>query len=267
MMADVITMRVEGMDCPSCAAKIEKAVSAIPGVNSVKVSITSQLMTVEGQRAASPAISKTVTGLGYAISAADKPAPVADPSYKRALWIVVLLNVGFGLCEIIGGYIAGSQALKADALDFLGDGAITFLGIVAIGWSLVWRARSALIQGIFLGVLGMGVFATTIYRLFVTHAPEAEIMGALGLVALAVNVAAALVLVPHRQGDANVRAVWLFSRNDAIGNAAVVLAAGLVYWTGSAWPDLAVALVIAALFLHSSLRIIRDASSELQGSK
>src|SRR3546814_1358381 len=134
-----------------------------------------------------------------------------------------------------GGFLSGSQALKADALDFLGDGLITFLGILAIGWSLVWRARSALIQGVFLGALGLGVLASTAYRVLVVNQPEAELMGLFGIIALAVNVAAALVLIPHRTGDANVRAVWLFSRNDAIGNAAVVVAAGLVAWTGQAW--------------------------------
>jgi Co/Zn/Cd efflux system component len=138
-----------------------------------------------------------------------------------------------------------SQALKADALDFLGDGLITLLGLLAIGWSLAWRARSALIQGLFLGTLGIAVLANTAYRVLVLHTPEAELMGLFGLIALAVNIAAAAVLVPHRAGDANVRAVWLFSRNDAIGNAAVVVAAGVVAWTDSPWPDLVVAVVIA----------------------
>ena len=185
------------------------------------------------------------------------------PQYKRALWIVILLNVGYGIIEIIGGFIAGSQALKADALDFLGDGLITFLGVLAIGWSVAWRARSALIQGVFLGVLGLGVLASTIYRVFIVHQPVAELMGALGLVALVVNVLAAVVLIPHRTGDANVRAVWLFSRNDAIGNVAVVVAAVLVAWTDTAWPDLVVAVVIAGLFLQSSWIIIRDAQADL----
>lgn len=177
------------------------------------------------------------------------------------------LNVGYGLVEIVGGFLAGSQALKADALDFLGDGLITFLGLLAIGWSLLWRARSALIQGLFLGLLGLGVVASTIYRMIVQLPPEAELMGLFGIVALVVNVLAAAVLIPHRTGDANVRAVWLFSRNDAIGNAAVVVAAGLVTWTGTVWPDLVVALVIAGLFLHSSWSIIRDARADLREAR
>ena len=142
-------------------------------------------------------------------------------------------------------------------------GPVTFLGLLAIGWSLLWRARSALIQGLFLGALGLGVLASTIYRMIVQLPPEAELMGLFGIVALVVNVLAAAVLIPHRTGDANVRAVWLFSRNDAIGNLAVVIAAGLVAWLGSAWPDLIVAFAIAGLFLHSSWMIIRDARSDL----
>lgn len=198
----------------------------------------------------------------------DLPADLAHvtPAYRRALWIVVGLNVGYGLIEAVGGYIAGSQALKADALDFLGDGLITFLGLLAVGWSLAWRARSALIQGVFLALLGLGVLATTAYRVIVLNQPEAELMGLFGIVALVVNLAAAAVLLPHRTGDANVRAVWLFSRNDAIGNLAVVVAAGLVWWTGTPWPDLAVAVVVAGLFLSSAWSIIRDARADLRAA-
>ena len=198
----------------------------------------------------------------------DLPADLAHvtPAYRRALWIVVGLNVAYGLIEAVGGYVAGSQALKADALDFLGDGLITFLGLLAVGWSLAWRARSALIQGVFLALLGLGVLATTAYRVVVLNQPEAELMGLFGIVALVVNVAAAAVLLPHRTGDANVRAVWLFSRNDAIGNLAVVVAAGLVWWTGTPWPDLAVAVVVAGLFLSSAWSIIRDARADLRAA-
>jgi Co/Zn/Cd efflux system component len=182
----------------------------------------------------------------------DLPKDMAHitPGYRRALWIVVALNI--------------SQALKADALDFLGDGLISFLGLLAISWSQVWRARSALIQGLFLGVLGVGVLITTGYRVLVLNQPEAELMGLFGAAALAVNVAAAAVLIPHRMGDANVRAVWLFSRNDAVGNLAVVMAAGLVWWTATPWPDLAVAIVIAGLFLQSAWSIVRDARADLR---
>lgn len=186
------------------------------------------------------------------------------PAYRRALWIVVILNAGYGLAEMIGGFLADSQALKADALDFLGDGSITFLGLLAIGWSLRWRARSALIQGLFLGAMGVAVLVITAYRVLVMHTPEAELMGILGFIALVINIVAVVVLLPHRSGDANVRTVWLFSRNDALGNLAVVIAAGFVFWTGTAWPDLIAAAVIASLFLQSSWSIIKDARNDLK---
>lgn len=277
--SEIARYRVTGMDCRSCAVKIEQTARGVAGVEDAKVSIASQIMTlrVDNPGARLPEVERAVTGLGYQLDRLDvhkadagdedelpKDLSHITPSYKRALWIVVLLNVGYGLIEMVGGFISGSQALKADALDFLGDGLITFLGLLAIGWSLAWRARSALIQGLFLGALGLGVLANTAYRVLVLHQPEAELMGLFGLIALVVNVAAAVVLLPHRTGDANVRAVWLFSRNDAIGNAAVVVAAGFVAWTGTPWPDLAVAAVIATLFLQSSWLIIRDARADLR---
>lgn len=186
-----------------------------------------------------------------------------DPAYRRALWIVVLLNLGFGLIEIIGGFLADSQALKADALDFIGDGTISLFGLVALGWTARARSRIALTQGLFLGALGLGVIGFAIWRATNAVAPEAELMGGIGLVALLVNVSAALVLSRFREGDANVRAIWLFSRNDALANIAVIAAAGIVAWTGKAWPDLIVAGVIALLFLHSAWEITRGALSEM----
>ena len=187
-----------------------------------------------------------------------------DPAYRRALWIVVVLNLGFGVLEAIGGFFANSQALKADSLDFLGDGSITLVGLIALGWSAAARARVALAQGLFLAVLGIGVIGFAFWRALHAIPPEAELMGGIGVAALLVNVAAALVLSRFREGDANVRSIWLFSRNDALANVAVIVAAGLVAWTGSAWPDIAVAAVIALLFLHSAREIIGGARKELR---
>ena len=199
----------------------------------------------------------------------DLPKDLAHitPAYRRALWIVVLLNVGYGLVEIIGGFIADSQALKADALDFLGDGSITFLGLLAIGWSLRSRVKSALVQGIFLGSMGIGVLVYTIYRTQVLQTPEAELMGFIGFGALLINIISVVVLLPHRKGDTNVRAVWLFSRNDALGNILVIVAAGFVFWTSTSWPDLIAAGIIASIFLQSSWSIIKDAKNELKNSR
>lgn len=187
-----------------------------------------------------------------------------DSAYRRALWIVVLLNLGFGACEFVGGFIADSQALKADSLDFIGDGTITLVGLIALGWTAAARARIAFAQGIFLLTLSLGVIGVALWRALLAEAPEADLMGGIGVAALLVNTASAFVLSRFRQGDANVRAVWLFSRNDALANVAVIVAAGLVAWTGSAWPDLTVAAVIAALFLHSAYEILRGARTELR---
>ncbi|HJQ57749.1 MAG TPA: cation diffusion facilitator family transporter [Vineibacter sp.] len=280
--AHAFRYHVTGMDCPSCATKIESAARKVAGVMDVKVSIASQVMTLRVDDINEPllTVERAVTDLGYQLTRLDADGIDDDdsdekipdlthvtPAYKRALWVVVLLNVGYGLIEIVGGFLAGSQALKADALDFMGDGLISFLGLIAIGWGLAARARAALLQGLFLGALGLGVLANTAYRVLVLNQPEAELMGIFGAIALAVNVTATLVLIPHQRGDANVRAVWLFSRNDAIGNAAVVVAAGLVWWTATPWPDLAVAAVIAALFLQSAWSIVRDARNELRESR
>ena len=281
LASEPVLYRITGMDCASCAAKIENAARKIPGVADVKVSIALQLMTVrpgDGPLRLSE-LEQAVTALGYQVSRVRERSGADDdddlphdlthitPAYRRALWIVVALNLGYGVVEMVGGIIAGSQALKADALDFLGDGSISFIGLLAIGWSLAWRARSAMIQGWFLAGLAAAVVANTAYRVFVLQTPEAELMGWLAAAALAVNVAAALVLIPPRHGDSNVKAVWLFSRNDAIGNAAVLVAAGLVAWLGSPWPDLIVAFVVAALFLQSAWSIIAQARSDLRGAR
>ena len=187
-----------------------------------------------------------------------------DPVYRRALWLVVILNLGFGVLEASGGFIAGSQALKADSLDFLGDGSITVVGLLALAWSPRTRSRVALTQGCFLALLGVSVIATAIRRAFNAIPPEADLMGGIGVAALAVNIAAASALARFRKtGDANARAIWLFSRNDALANVAVIIAAGLVAWFHSAWPDLIVASVLALLLLHSAWEIICDARTEM----
>jgi Co/Zn/Cd efflux system component len=261
------------MDCPSCATKIETVAHKVKGVQEVKVSIATQVMMLHTNDTVRLSdVENAIREIGYDLARIEKEAdddlPKSlthfKPAYRRALWLVILLNAGYGIAEMIGGFIAGSQALKADALDFLGDGSITFFGLLAIGWSLTWRARAALLQGIFLALLGVGVLTNTIYRLIVFETPEPELMGILGFIALAINVAAALILIPHRSGDSNVRAVWLFSRNDAIGNLFVVIAAVFVTWTGTPWPDLIAAGIIAALFLHSSWSIVRDACNDLR---
>lgn len=212
---DTIRYHVTGMDCASCAAKIEGAARKVEGVDEVKVSIASQIMTlnVDDPQTRLPAIEQAVTSLGYQLDRIGQPKVAGaetdedddkipdlshvTPAYKRALWIVVLLNVGYGVIEIFGSFLSGSQALQADALDFVGDGLISFLGLIAVGWGLAARAKAALLQGVFLGLLGLGVIGSTLYRVFVEHEPETLLMGGFAVVAFIVNVAAALVLLPH----------------------------------------------------------------------
>ena len=184
--------------------------------------------------------------------------------YKRRLWIVIAINGAMFLVEMGAGALSGSQALQADALDFLGDAATYGLSLAVIGASVRVRARAALVKGISLTLMGLWVFGATAYHVFVLGVPRAEIMGAIGFLALAANVASVVILVRYKDGDANVRSVWLCSRNDAIGNVAVMLAALGVWATSTKWPDLIVAAIMAGLFLWSSAQILRQAVRELR---
>ncbi|HBM89411.1 MAG TPA: cation transporter [Rhodobiaceae bacterium] len=188
-------------------------------------------------------------------------------AYKRILWVVIAINGIMFLVEMTAGMIASSQALKADALDFLGDTATYTITLMVLGMPLVWRARAALVKGASLGLMGIWVLGSTIYYALVLDVPQAEIMGSIGLLALTANMVSVLLLLRHRNGDANVRSVWLCSRNDAIGNLAVIFAASGVWATSSAWPDLIVAGVMASLFLWSSAQIVSQALSELRLSQ
>ncbi|MEQ9110365.1 MAG: cation transporter [Rhodospirillaceae bacterium] len=185
--------------------------------------------------------------------------------YRRALWAVITINGTMFFVEMAAGMGASSQALKADALDFLGDTATYALSFYVIGRPLIWRARAALLKGLSLGAMGLWVFGSTVYSVFVLETPTAEVMGMIGLLALSANLLSVALLLKYRDGDANVRSVWLCSRNDAIGNVAVMFAAAGVFASGTPWPDLLVAGVMASLFLYSSSQIIRQARSELSG--
>src|SRR5229473_8117380 len=191
--------------------------------------------------------------------------PVFDgvnPRYKRVLWTVIGINGAMFLAEMFAGLIAGSQALKADALDFLADTVTYGLSLAVIGASLKTRAVAALSKGASLSAMALWVFGSTVYQTLVLGVPRAELMGAIGLLALAANLASVLLLMRYKNGDANVRSVWLCSRNDAIGNVIVMIAALTVWGTASAWPDLAVAGMMAGLFLMSSSQILMQAWHE-----
>ena len=185
-------------------------------------------------------------------------------AYKRTLWAVIAINGSMFLGEMVAGVFAGSQALKADALDFLGDTATYAITLSVIGMPLIWRARAALFKGLTLGAMGLWVLGSTAYHVLVRGVPQAEVMGAVGFLALAANLTCVLLLLKYRDGDANVRSVWLCSRNDAIGNLAVIVAATGVWATATAWPVLIVAGVMASLFLWSSAQIVRQAQHEME---
>ena len=185
-----------------------------------------------------------------------------EPRYKRVLWAVIAINAAMFVIEITAGHIAGSQALQADALDFLGDSLTYALSLAVIGRSVQARSSAAILKGLSLTAMGVWVFGSTAYHVLVLGVPRAEIMGVIGIMALAANVTSVLLLMRYRDGDANVRSVWLCSRNDAIGNVAVMGAALAVWGTASAWPDLLVAATMAGLFLMSSAQILLQAWRE-----
>ncbi len=194
----------------------------------------------------------------------EKGSTLSDPKWRRALWIALVVNAGMFGVEIVAGITGGSKALQADALDFFGDAANYAISLGVAGMALAWRARAALLKGATLALLGLYVLAATAWSVAHGAAPQAEIMGAVGVVALLANAFVALMLYRFRTGDANMRSVWICSRNDAIGNVVVVMAAAGVFGTGTAWPDLIVAGLMAGLGLWGGFQIIAQARSELR---
>ncbi len=186
----------------------------------------------------------------------------ASADFKRRLWAVIFLNAAMFAVEMTAGHMAGSKALQADALDFFGDALTYGISLAVIGSSLKTRATAALAKGLSLALMGTWILGSTLYQVLAVGVPKAEIMGLVGFAALAVNVLSVLLLVRYKDGDANVRSVWLCSRNDAIGNVAVMFAALGVWGTASGWPDLVVASIMAGLFLNSAVQILRQAWAE-----
>jgi Co/Zn/Cd efflux system component len=189
--------------------------------------------------------------------------PAVDPRWRRALWIALVVNALMFLAELGAGEIADSRALQADALDFFGDAANYAISLGVAGLALVWRARAALVKGVTLAALGAYVMMGALLAVVGGASPQPAIMGSVGLAALAANVGVALMLYRFREGDANMRSVWICSRNDALANIAVVAAAIGVFGTGTAWPDLLVAAIMATLGISGGVKIIRLAWAEL----
>ena len=184
-------------------------------------------------------------------------------AYRRVLWIVIAINATMFLVEIVAGFAAGSMALKADSLDFLGDTATYAISLAVLGLPLYRRAQAALLKGFSLAAIGLWIAGATLWEVFFLGLPAAGLMGSIGVLAFAANLACFLLLMRFRNGDANVRSVWLCTRNDVIGNMAVVLAAGGVWMSGTGWPDVIVAGIMSTLFLWSAVQIIRQALGEL----
>jgi Co/Zn/Cd efflux system component len=187
--------------------------------------------------------------------------------YKRRLWIVIAINASMFLVEMAAGALAGSQALQADALDFLGDATTYGISLAVIGASIQIRARAAVLKALSLTAMALWVLGSTAYHVLILGIPRAEVMGAIGVLALAANTASVLILMRYKDGDANVRSVWLCSRNDAIGNVAVMIAALAVWGTATRWPDLLVAAIMAGLFLNSSIQILQQSFRELRETR
>lgn len=189
--------------------------------------------------------------------------PPIDPRYRKALWVALALNAAMFVVELGASWTSGSLSLLADSIDFFGDAGNYAISLAVLGMAMTARSKAALFKAACMAGFGVFVLAKAAWNLQAGSPPEAATMGAVGFAALAVNAGVALMLYRFRSGDANMRSVWICSRNDAIGNVAVMLAAVGVFGTGSSWPDLLVASVMAVLALSGSWSVLRQARHEL----
>ena len=196
------------------------------------------------------------------------PAPTSavDPHYRKVLWVALVLNALMFFVELGASWTSGSVSLMADSIDFFGDAANYGLSLAVLAMAASVRSKAALFKAATMGAFGVFVLGKAFYNLQTGVTPEPVTMGGVGLVALAVNAGVALMLYRFREGDSNMRSVWICSRNDAIGNVAVMLAAVGVFGTGSAWPDLVVAAVMGVLALTGAWTVLKQARAELRGS-
>lgn len=188
-------------------------------------------------------------------------------AYRLGLWVVLAINAVMCVVEIGAGLAAGSAALQADALDFLGDAANFAISLFVVGMALRYRAIAALAKGATMGLFGAWVLAVTFWHAWHGALPQAVTMGAVGFTALAANGASFGVLWRHRGGDANIRSAWICTRNDVLGNIAVLFAALGVFGTSTGWPDIVVAAIMAVLALQGALIVIMQAVTELRATE
>ncbi len=192
------------------------------------------------------------------------PAATQSGRYRRVLWAALVVNAAMFALEVAGGLHADSISLLADAADFFGDAANYGLALLVLGMATHWRARAALFKGATMGAFGIFVLGRAAWGIAAGTVPDPMTMGTIGAIGLLANVAVAVMLYAWREGDANMRSVWLCSRNDAIGNVAVMVAALGVFGSGTAWPDLAVAAVMGLLGLSAAQSVIAQARAELR---
>jgi Co/Zn/Cd efflux system component len=205
---------------------------------------------------------------GHCCAATPKPDKAAnDPRWRRVLWTALVANLLMFGVEVTAGALAGSRALQADALDFLGDAANYAISLGVAGMALAWRARTALVKGVTIFLFGWAVAIAALWGMVSGTSPDPWAMTGIGALALLVNVTVAAMLFRYRSGDANMRSVWICSRNDAINNGLVIAAGVLVLWTGSGWPDLIVAMIMAVLGISGGWQVIRQALAEINGER
>ena len=187
----------------------------------------------------------------------------ASPAYRRILWAALAVNLAMFAIEIGAGLAARSTSLLADSLDFLGDGANYGVSLFVLSMALQWRARASLLKAATMGLFGLWVAGTTVQHALAGTVPAAPVMGVVGTLALAANLAVAALLYRWREGDSNMRSVWICTRNDAIGNLAVLAAAVGVFSLGTGWPDYIVAAIMSGLALTGAFQVTRQALAEL----
>ena len=192
------------------------------------------------------------------------PEAAQDPAYRKILWFALIVNALMFFIELTAGFKSDSVSLLADAIDFLGDAANYGVSLAVLTMAMAWRSKAALLKGVCMLGFGFFVLGRAVWAAKTGLVPEAATMGVVGFLALAANVIVALLLYNYRTGDANMRSVWLCSRNDAFGNIAVMLAALGVFGTGTAWPDLAVAGAMAGLAMWGGWSVIQEARHELK---
>lgn len=189
--------------------------------------------------------------------------PPVDPGFRRILWIALVVNAAMFGVELFGGWTSGSVSLLADAVDFFGDAANYAVSLFVLGLAPIWRSRTAFVKGLTMGGYGVFVLGAALWNLASGRVPEASTMGVIGFMALAANLLVAVLLYAYRNGDSNMRSVWLCTRNDAIGNVAVMLAALGVFGTGAGWPDIVVASVMGVLGLTAARSVTVQARAEM----